>query len=1023
MLVIWLSALAATLLPGHVVQAAPVSGGDSSRTGLLGSSFGVPGQNYTFDYVVVGGGQAGLAVASRLAEQRSLSVAVIEAGSFYELTNGNLSEIPAFDNWFTGKDVDNWQPGVDWGIVTEPQQALLNARVHYPRGRTLGGCSARNYMTYHLPTRGSCDLMAKKIGSSGYGFDRFFPYFTKSQHFTPPVGGTYDRFANSTPQYDPSRLGRGGPLSVLYPKYAQPFGSWAAKGFEAIGLKEQRGFESGKLSGAYAYPLATIRADENTRESSETAFLRPHLGKRNANLITFVETLQQHGISVLHDSPGVGQNMKDHVLFGTAHRVNVVTGSAFGDPVQRAQFERQYAEGKGPMTNPGIDILGWERLPRNNLSRATISALESTFSSDWPEVEYLPNGGFFGYATNFQINQPTDGFQYASVIAGLVATLSTGNVTIRSSDMADAPIVNPNWLSHPADKEVAIAAFKRTRQVWAAPAMRPVLVGDEYFPGSSVATDDQIWNFIQRSFSTIFHAACTCKMGPDNDPMAVLDANARVRGVSGLRVVDASSLPILPPGHPMSVICTCSRREDRRRYSPRQLTEKAVAGHEGTMNQASPASLPLSLPSLALASLAVWLVVHYTRQYLRLAHIPGPVLAGFSNLPRLWWVYRRDAHHVHIAQHRKYGAAPAGAGAAKPGWAPLVRYGPNAVSVGSAAVIDTIYRIRGDPLLKSDFYSVIPPMRKGTILPTIFATQDEALHRLLKRPIASVYSMSNLVSFEPLVDRTIDVFRKELDSRFVATGEACDFGAWLQYFAFDVVGEITFSKRLGFLEGGCDVEGIMASIWRWFEYVAVVGQMPWLDSLWVKNKLVSRMRPAKWSPMVQFANKREEERRAMSAEDKDKERRGNNRDFLSRFVAAMEKDPSIPALPAWTSSNIIAGSDTTAIYLRTMFHQLLTHPATMARLRAELDEAAAQGRLSASTASWKESIALPYLNACFKEAGRIHPPFGLHLERVVPPGGLDIELVDEGKAWTVQNRWFVPQSGLHVRLRKREARE
>jgi cytochrome P450 len=209
------------------------------------------------------------------------------------------------------------------------------------------------------------------------------------------------------------------------------------------------------------------------------------------------------------------------------------------------------------------------------------------------------------------------------------------------------------------------------------------------------------------------------------------------------------------------------------------------------------------------------------------------------------------------------------------------------------------------------------------------------------------------------------------------------------------------------------------------------------------------------------------------------------------------------ALPAWTSSNIIAGSDTTAIFLRTMFHQLLTHPSSLAKLRIELDEAAARGKLS-KMATWKESIALPYLNACFKEAGRIHPPFGLHLERVVPQEGLkvcgkmlpagtivgmnawvvhrdpdvfgpdadswrperwlegdearikkmdaslltfgaghriclgkhisyleifklvptllqayDIGLVDEGKAWTVQNRWFVPQSGFYIRLRKR----
>ncbi|KAI0542542.1 hypothetical protein GGR58DRAFT_510210 [Xylaria digitata] len=596
-----LSVLTAALLP---------SLSDSSITGLLGTNFGIPGQDYEFDYIVVGGGNAGLAVASRLAEKDSLTIAVIEAGSFYELSNGNVSEIPSYDNWFAGKDGDNWQPIIDWGFATEPQQALLNVRAHYPRGRTLGGCSARNYMTYHLPTRGAQDQIARRTGSSAYTFDNFLPYYQKSQHFTPPIGGTFDRFANSTPLYDASKLGTTGPLSVLYPKYAQPIGSWAAKGFEAIGLKPQHGFESGTLAGGYAYPLATIRNDENTRESSETAFLRPHLSKKNPNLITFVstlakrvlfnsqkratavlvdtqglqytirarkeviisagafqspqllmvsgigpkDTLEQNGIEVLHDSPGVGQNMRDHVLFGSSYRVNVVTGSAFGDPIQRAKFEKQYEEGKGPMTNPGIDLLGWERLPRNNLTNATASALDSTFSSDWPEIEYIPVGGFFGNATNFQTNQPNDKFQYATVVAGLVATLSTGNVTIRSNDTADAPIINPNWLSHPADREVAIEAFKRTRQVWEAPALRPLLVGNEYFPGKQVATDDQIWRHIQQSFHTIFHAACTCKMGVESDEMAVLDANAKVRGVTGLRVVDASSLPVLPPGHPMSVI-------------------------------------------------------------------------------------------------------------------------------------------------------------------------------------------------------------------------------------------------------------------------------------------------------------------------------------------------------------------------------------------------------------------------------------------------------------------------------------
>lgn len=107
-------------------------------------------------------------------------------------------------------------------------------------------------------------------------------------------------------------------------------------------------------------------------------------------------------------------------------------------------------------------------------------------------------------------------------------------------------------------------------------------------------------------------------------------------------------------------------------------------------------------------------------------------------------------------------------------------------------------------------------------MPALFATQDESLHRFLKRPIASTYSMSNLVTFEKYVDSTMKVFFEQLDQRFVRSGRVCNFGLWLQMFAFDVIGEITFSKRLGFLERAEDVDGIMAGTWSHFEYTAPV---------------------------------------------------------------------------------------------------------------------------------------------------------------------------------------------------------
>ncbi|PVH96860.1 GMC oxidoreductase [Periconia macrospinosa] len=599
------------VLASDLVSAVPVSQPKTlHERALLGSSFGVPGRNYTFDYVVVGGGQAGLTVAARLAENPDLSIAVIEAGTFYELSNGNYSQLPGMDIQNAGKDADDWQPGNDWGFVTEPQEALLGVKAHYPRGKMLGGSSARNYMTYHPGTKGSYDMWAEQVGDDAYSFDKFYPYFVKSQNFTPP--DMTRRLANSTPRYDSSRLGTKGKLDVIFPNWAGAYGTWAEKGLASIGVKSINGFQNGNLIGS-SYSLTTINYDKNIRESSEVAFLQPELAKEYPNLLVFPstmakrilfgsskrangveidrsgfvnvltanrevilsagafqspqllmvsgvgpeETLQKFNIPVIADRPGVGQNMLDHVLFGTTFRVNVETQSTLLTPAKVGVAVDQFKKGQGPLTNPSVDMFGWEKLPRNgtlspNSTHASVLRELEYFSEDWPEVEYIAPGGYFGYSNNFAKGNPTDGYNYGSMISGLVATMSTGTVSIKSADAADAPLIDPKWLSHPVDQAVAIAAFKRTREIWA--GMSEITIGDEYFPGTNVTSDDDIWLFIQKSFDTIFHASCTCKMGKMDDPMAVVDSKARVIGVQGLRVVDASSMALLPPGHPMSTI-------------------------------------------------------------------------------------------------------------------------------------------------------------------------------------------------------------------------------------------------------------------------------------------------------------------------------------------------------------------------------------------------------------------------------------------------------------------------------------
>ena len=162
--------------------------------------------------------------------------------------------------------------------------------------------------------------------------------------------------------------------------------------------------------------------------------------------------------------------------------------------------------------------------------------------------------GFLGYQENHQTADPLDGYNYATLGTAIITPLSRGNVSINSSSMADAPVINPNWITNPADIEVAIAALKRQRQVWSMLAKYNVTIGEETFPGVAVQNDSQILEWIRNAVTPIWHASSTCKMGRKNDSMAVIDSQARVFGVQGLRVVDASSLPFLPPGHPQSTI-------------------------------------------------------------------------------------------------------------------------------------------------------------------------------------------------------------------------------------------------------------------------------------------------------------------------------------------------------------------------------------------------------------------------------------------------------------------------------------
>ncbi|KAF7585253.1 hypothetical protein BBP40_011550 [Aspergillus hancockii] len=559
-----------------------------------------------FDYIVVGGGTAGIVVATRLA-QESLKVALVEAGGTYEVKT--LAAVPAADVIPVGSDPNTRAPH-DWGFVAQNIPGANGRSIHYARGKCLGGSSALNFMVYQRPTRESMEDWAIAVNDSSYTFDKVLPYYKKSVQFTPPNMET--RFLNATANFDISAYEpEAGPLQVSYANYAMPFSTWAKRGMKAIGIREIEDFNVGSLMGAQ-YCASTINPGDETRSSSQASFLAtinvPTLtiySKTLAKKILFdkykkasgvlvkdplgkiftlrakkeviisagafqspqllmvsgigpKDILQKYKIDLLAESPGVGQNMWDHPFFGPTYRVTVDSFAKLA-PNLLELAEKYLASANmkdGPLTNPVADYLAWEKIPKGLRSHFTRETLEelAKFPDDWPEVEYIPLAGYIGNVSNLVADQPQDGYQYASIVGVLVSPTSRGTVTLKSADTDDLPVINPNWLATKSDQEVVVAIFKRIRQAFQSRAMAPVVIGTEYDPGTSVQTDEEILEYIRDNMMTSWHAACTCKMGAPDDKMSVVDSQARVYGVDGLRVVDASAFPILPPGHPQSTV-------------------------------------------------------------------------------------------------------------------------------------------------------------------------------------------------------------------------------------------------------------------------------------------------------------------------------------------------------------------------------------------------------------------------------------------------------------------------------------
>ncbi|CAN8100946.1 unnamed protein product [Discula destructiva] len=579
----------------------------------------------SFDYVVVGGGTAGLTLAARLTEDLTTTVAVIEAGSFYQVMNPLLASTPAGDVIFAGSSRYDTNPLADWNFVTVPQAGAKGREIRYPRGQCLGGSSGSNFMIYQRPDKGSLQMWADAVDDQSYTWDNMLQWYKKSVHFTPP--NTSLRAPNATAMYTESAFdASAGPLQVSYANYAGPFSSYIQSSLDEIGVPVTQDFNSGSLMGSQ-YCSSTINPTNANRDSSQTSFLnnatqdRPNLHVMKSTMVSKVlfdsskratgvtltsgdtikankevilsagafntpqvlmlsgigpaATLSQFGIPIIADRPGVGQNMTDHFFAGPTFRVNVDTFTKLANDlayITEEFFTNFLPKQQGVLTNPVCDYLGWEKAPRSGSGgiSSEAAAVLDKLPASWPDIEYLSAPGYVGNFSSLLTTQPDDGYQYATIFMAPVAPQSRGTVTISSTDASDLPVIDPAWLTDPTDVAVSVAAYKRLRAAFATNAMKPALADPvEYFPGPSVQGDDAILDTIRNTLMTVYHASCTARMGRVDDPTAVVDSNARVIGVSGLRVVDASSFALLPPGHPQSTVYAFAEK----------IAAQIIAGH------------------------------------------------------------------------------------------------------------------------------------------------------------------------------------------------------------------------------------------------------------------------------------------------------------------------------------------------------------------------------------------------------------------------------------------------------------
>ena len=531
----------------------------------------------TFDYIIVGAGTAGCLLANRLSADPSKRVLLIEAGG---RDNHPWIHIPIGYLYCIGN------PRTDWLYRTEPAPGLNGRSLHYPRGKVLGGCSSINGMVYMRGQSNDYDGWAEQCGDAGWRWEHCLPFFRRHEHHHGGAnefhgaGGEWrvekqrlhwdvlDAFAAAAQQAGipaTADFNRGDNEGVGYFEVNQHRGwRWntakaflrpacaARANFELwTGAQVQRlSFERGddgrlRCSGA---EVATPQGLQQVRASREVVLSAGAIGSPQILQLSGIgpgALLQRHGIEVRHELPGVGANLQDHLQIRSVYAVtgaktlNTLANSLWG----KAQIGLEYAlKRSGPMSMAPSQLGAFTR---------------SSPAQAWPDLEYhvqpLSLDAF---------GEPLHRFDAITASVCNLKPTSRGTVRIVSPRPEDAPAIAPNYLSTAEDRRVAAESLRVTRRIVSQPAMARY-APREVKPGEQYRSDDDLARLAGDIASTIFHPVGTCRMGRADDVNAVVDPRLRLRGVAGLRVVDASVMPTITSGNTNSPTLMIAERAAR----------------------------------------------------------------------------------------------------------------------------------------------------------------------------------------------------------------------------------------------------------------------------------------------------------------------------------------------------------------------------------------------------------------------------------------------------------------------------